>query len=114
MPTAKTKWSRRAVATLVMILVACSTLALASDGSGGRKLRNKVAPAYPEMAKRLSVSGAVKLEVVVAANGSVKAVRPLGGHPMLIDAAVSAVKQWRYEPGAESVVPVEVKFTLNQ
>ena len=111
--TAKTKSSRRALGLLVMILVACSMLAFASDDAGPRKLRSKVAPAYPEMAKRLSVSGAVKLEVVIAANGSVKAVRPLGGHPMLIDAAVAAVKQWRYEPGAETVVPVEVKFTLN-
>jgi protein TonB len=100
---------------MVMILaVACSVLSFASDESGGRKVRSKVAPSYPEMAKRLSVSGSVKLELVVAANGSVKAVRPLGGHPMLIDAAVSAVKQWRYEPGDESVVPVEVKFVLNQ
>ena len=111
--TTKKTWSRRAIELLVIILVACSTLAFASDDTGARKLRNKVAPAYPEMAKRMSVSGAVKLEVVVAANGSVKAVRPLGGHPMLIDAAVSAVKQWRYEPGAEEVVPVEIKFTLN-
>jgi protein TonB len=112
--TANKKWGRRALQLLVMILVACSTFAFASDEAGSRKLRSKVAPAYPEMARRISLSGAVKLEVVVAANGSVKAVRPLGGHPMLIDAAVSAVKQWRYEPGTESVVAVEVKFVLNQ
>ena len=114
MSTAKTKWNRRAMQLLAMILVATSMLAFAGDDAGARKVRNKVAPAYPEMAKRLSVSGAVKLEVVVGANGAVKAVRPLGGHPMLIDAAVAAVKQWRYEPGAEEVVPVEVKFVLNQ
>ena len=106
-------WRRRTLQVLMTILVACSVM-YASDEAGSRKVRNKVAPAYPEMAKRMSLSGAVKLEVVVAANGSVKSVKALGGHPVLIDAAVSAVKQWRYEPGDEAVVPVEVKFVLNQ
>ena len=99
---------------LVTILVASSMFAFANDDAGGRKLRSKVNPTYPDVAKRMSLSGAVKLEVVIAANGSVKAVRPLGGHPMLIDAAVSAVKQWRYEPGTETVTAVEIKFVLNQ
>ena len=97
---------------LVMILVASSMFAFANDDAG-RKLRTKVNPTYPEMAKRMSLSGAVKLEVVVAANGAVKTVRPLGGHPMLIDAAIAAVKQWRYEPGSEEIIPVEIKFVLN-
>jgi len=101
------------IQALVVILVACSVTALATD-DGGRKIRSKVSPTYPEMARRMSVSGSVKLELVVAANGSVKAVRPLGGHPMLIDAATAAVKQWRYEPGPETVVTVEMKFVLNQ
>ena len=52
----------------------------------------------------------VKLEVFIAANGQVKSVKPLGGHPLLIDAAESAVKQWRYEPGAEGTEVVEIRF----
>src|ERR1051326_5239131 len=107
-------WRKRILQVVMIITVACSVVAFASDEAGNRKLRSKVAPTYPEMAKKMSLSGAVKLEVVVAANGSVKSVKALGGHPMLIDAAVGAVKQWRYEPGDEAVIPVEGKFVLTQ
>jgi periplasmic protein TonB len=59
----------------------------------------------------MNVSGAVKLELVVGTNGQVKSVKPLGGHPLLIDAAENAVKQWRYEPGVEETQVVEIRFT---
>jgi TonB family protein len=79
----------------------------------GRKIKSKVNPQYPELARKMNVSGSVKLELVVAANGQVKSVKPLGGHPLLIDAAQNAVKQWRYEPGAEGTEVVEIRFTQN-
>ena len=78
-----------------------------------RKVKSKVAPQYPDLAKKMNVSGAVKLELIVAANGQVKSVRPLGGHPLLIDAAQNAVKQWRYEPGSEGTEVVEIRFSNN-
>jgi protein TonB len=61
----------------------------------------------------MNVSGAVKLELIVGANGQVKSVKPLGGHPLLIDAAQNAVKQWRYEPGSEGTEVVEIRFNNN-
>ncbi len=76
-----------------------------------RKIKSKVAPQYPDLAKKMNVTGAVKLELIVGANGQVKAVRPLGGHPLLIDAAEAAVKQWRYEPGSEGTEVVEIRFS---
>jgi TonB family protein len=79
-------------------------------GDDGRKIKSKVSPQYPELARKMNVSGAVKLELVVAANGQVKSVKPLGGHPLLIDAAENAVKQWRYEPGVERTEVVEIRF----
>ena len=94
---------------LLAALMVCSSLALGVD----RKIKNRVNPTYPEIAKKSHVSGSVKLEVMVAADGSVKSVKAVGGHPMLIEAATSAVKMWKYEPGAESTVTVEIKFTLN-
>lgn len=84
-----------------------------ADG-GSRKLKSKVAPTYPELARKMHVSGAVRLEVLVASNGQVKSVKPLGGHPILIDAAESAVKQWRYEAGPEGTQIVEFKFDDQQ
>jgi TonB family protein len=80
-------------------------------GDESRKIKSKVSPQYPELARKMNVSGAVKLELVVGANGQVKSVRPLGGHPLLIDAAENAVKQWRYEPGVEETQIVEIRFT---
>ena len=105
---------RRRTATVLLAVLACfSILAFGSDDAG-RKLKIKVTPTYPEVAKNMHVSGAVRLEVLVAANGSVKSVKALGGHPLLIDAAVSAVKQWKYEAGDESTRVVEINFTPAQ
>jgi len=76
-----------------------------------RKVRNRISPTYPDIAKRMGLSGTVKLQVVVAANGTVKETKVIGGHPILVNAAVDAVKKWRFEPGsAESSGTVEFKF----
>jgi TonB family protein len=76
-----------------------------------RKPKIKVQPVYPELAKRMSITGTVRLNVVVAANGQVKNTRALGGHPILVSAAMDAMKQWRFEPAAvESSGVVEFKF----
>ncbi|MBV9074183.1 MAG: energy transducer TonB [Acidobacteria bacterium] len=99
--------SRRGLAILSVVLGLAFVLH-ADDSS--RKIKVRVNPQYPELARRMNVSGAVKLELVVAANGQVKSVRPLGGHPLLIDAAQSAVKQWKYEPGPEATEVVEIRF----
>lgn len=81
-----------------------------ADDTAARKVKLKVSPQYPELARRMNVTGAVRLEILVGANGQVKSVKPLGGHPLLIDAAESAVKQWRYEPGTEATEIVEIRF----
>ena len=75
-----------------------------------RKVLSKVQPAYPELARQMKVVGTVKMEVVVAANGTIKQVKPLGGHPLLIQAASDAVRKWRYAPGTETTVVVEFQF----
>lgn len=105
---------RLAALALVSASLILGIAAVAADSEAGRKIKNKVAPAYPEIAKRMGVSGSVKLEVLVASNGSVKSVKPLGGHPLLIDAATSAVKQWKFEPGEESTQMVEIHFNAAQ
>jgi len=96
---------------LITIVFGFSLVAHGDDAA--RKLKSKVSPQYPELARKMNVTGSVKLELVVAANGQVKSVKALGGHPLLIDAAQSAVKQWRYEPGPEDTEVVEIRFTQN-
>jgi protein TonB len=76
-----------------------------------RKAKTRVAPMYPELAKRMSISGVVKVQVVVAPNGAVKSTKVVGGHPMLVNAAVDAVKKWRFESASEETTGVvEFKF----
>ena len=76
-----------------------------------RKVKTKVAPAYPELARRMSISGVAKVQIVVAPNGSVKNAKIVGGHPLLANAALDAVKKWRFEPAADETSGiVEFKF----
>jgi TonB family protein len=79
-----------------------------------RKVKTKVYPSYPELARRMSIAGVVKVQVVVAPNGSVKTTKVVGGHPLLVNAAVDAVKKWRFESAAEETTGVvEFKFDPN-
>lgn len=76
-----------------------------------RKAKTKVTPVYPAVARRMSIAGTVRLAVVVAPNGTVKSSKPVGGHPILVSAAMDAMKQWKFEPGpTESSGIVEFKF----
>ncbi len=76
-----------------------------------RKAKVKVAPVYPDIARRMSIAGTVRLAVIVAPNGTVKSSKPVGGHPVLVDAAMDAMKRWKFETGpTESSGIVEFKF----
>ena len=79
-----------------------------------RKVKSKVSPTYPELARRMSISGVVKVQVTVAPNGSVKSTKVVGGHPLLVNAAVDAVKKWRFDAASEETTGVvEFKFDPN-
>lgn len=76
-----------------------------------RRAKNKVAPVYPELAHKMNISGTVKIEVVVAPNGTVKQARIVGGHPVLATAALDAAKKWKFEPSsADSTGIIDFKF----
>src|SRR5450631_2052870 len=72
------------------------------------KIITRVQPQYPEKAKEQRITGTVRLHVVIGTNGSVQEVSPISGDPLLADAAVEAVRQWKYEITALNKVPVEV------
>ena len=76
-----------------------------------REVKRRVAPEYPEIAKRMNLTGKVKLEVVIAPDGHVKTVRTVGGHPVLLQAAQTAVRDWKFAPGASDTTQVvEMEF----
>lgn len=83
--------------------------ALAED----RKVEHRVPPVYPELAKRMKISGVVKVSVTVAPDGSVLKAQALGGNRMLAPAAEDAVKRWKFATGpAQSTVEVDVNFQM--
>jgi TonB family protein len=76
-----------------------------------RRAKSKVQPTYPELARKMNIAGTVKIEVVVAPNGTVKDARVVGGHPVLAGAALDAAKKWRFEPASgESTGVIDFKF----
>jgi TonB family protein len=86
--------------------------ALAQEST--RKLKNKVVPLYPELARQLGIAGTVKLDVHIGRDGKITAVTVKGGHPVLAEAAERAVHKWRYEAGSEETITVELNFTRQQ
>ncbi len=76
-----------------------------------RKLLRKTIPVYPEMARRMNLAGTVKVFAVVAPDGTVKSVQPMGGSPLLIQAAQDAIANWKFAPAsAESKELIELHF----
>ena len=76
-----------------------------------RRAKSKVEPIYPDLARKMNITGTVKVAVVVAPNGTVKEAKLLGGHPVLANAALDAVRKWRFEPAAvDTSGVVDFKF----
>jgi TonB family protein len=85
---------------------------LGSTDESKRKIKTKIAPTYPELAKRMSVGGKVKIEVVITPDGHVRSSKVVGGHPLLVQACQDAVKEWKFVPGSEETTQiVEFSFT---
>jgi TonB family protein len=80
-----------------------------------RRAKSKVQPEYPELARKMNITGTVKVQVVVSPNGTVKDAKVVGGHPVLAGAALEAVRKWRFEPApGESTGVVDFKFEPHQ
>jgi TonB family protein len=80
-----------------------------------RRAKSKVQPEYPELARKMNITGTVRVQVVVSPNGTVKEAKVVGGHPVLAGAALEAVRKWRFEPApGESTGVVDFKFEPHQ
>lgn len=75
-----------------------------------RKVMSRVVPDYPQMARNMNLRGSVRVEALVTPNGTVKTVQVRGGHPVLVQAAETAIRKWRWQPAAhETVESIEFK-----
>ncbi len=77
------------------------------------RLIRKIEPVYPELARRARISGAVRLEAIIDEEGRVTDVKVLSGDRTLCEAAVDAVKQWRYTPTVQNGEPVPILAIIN-
>lgn len=84
------------------------------------KLIKRVIPMYPPLARQARVSGTVQLVGVIAKDGTIQQLQVASGHPLLVRAALDAVRQWIYRPtllngqAVEVIAPVDVIFKLGQ
>jgi TonB family protein len=113
--------SLRRTGVLLAVMATASGLGMAglqaqdAQAEITRRVKSKVQALYPELARKMNLSGTVKVEVVVAANGTVKEAKVVGGHPVLANAALDAVRKWRFEPApGESSGIVNFKFEPHQ
>jgi protein TonB len=107
-----TSWGKR-------ILAACTTVVLAGalvsaqtvSEDGKRKIKFKVNPQYSDIARRMMLTGKVKIELVIAPDGRVKSSRAIGGHPVLVQSCLDAVRDWKFEAAPEETTQiVEFEF----
>jgi TonB family protein len=78
---------------------------------GERRLLSRVDPDYPDALKKLYIGGVVRVEVVVARNGTVKSTRLLGGSPILGQSTMKAIRQWKYAPApGDETLTVKMEF----
>jgi TonB family protein len=84
------------------------------------RILSRVRPIYPHLAQMARIQGTVVLEATISKTGRLEQLHVVSGHPLLVQAALEAVNQWRYQPAlrhgepVEAVTSIEVKFTLNQ
>ena len=99
-------------AAALALMVALAFPAKAADE---RAVKSRVQPVYPEIAKRMRITGEVRLSVTVDANGAVTGVQTVSGNRMLSTAAEDAVRRWKFEPGSASATTnVTLTFALAQ
>jgi TonB family protein len=90
-------------------------MAVTAHAGDERAIKSRVSPVYPELAKRMKISGIVKVEATVDPDGKVTAVKTVSGSRMLSPAAEEAVSKWKYVPApAPSTEEIAVNFALAQ
>jgi len=77
------------------------------------RVLRQVQPVYPPLARQARIQGTVMLHAIIAKDGTVQQLEVLSGHPLLVQAALDAVRQWRYQPTLLNGEPVEVDTTIS-
>jgi TonB family protein len=99
----------------VAALAIAVLLVMPAMAADDRAVKSKVAPIYPEIAKRMRVAGSVDVEATVDAAGNVSDAKAIGGNRLLALAAEDAVRKWKFEAGTGTAkVKVAINFAMGQ
>ena len=102
---------RIAITLAVLLLAGAFPLEIAYAQQAARVILTRVVPRYPDLARPMRLEGAVKVSVLVAPNGAVKSMSPLGGNPLLLRSAQEAIAKWKWAPASqESTELIELHF----
>jgi len=104
------------VVPIFVLVLTCAFLApradAQQDATSKRRIVNRTATPYPALARHMALSGVVKVDALVAPDGTVRTLDVKGGHPVLAQAAANTIRQWKWEPAAhESHELVEIRFS---
>jgi protein TonB len=77
------------------------------------RLIAKPTPVYPPLARQARIQGTVRLQAIIAKDGTIQSLEVVSGHPLLVQSALDAVRQWRYQPTLLNGEPVEVSTTID-
>ncbi len=108
------RWTNFAVIATVAVLLAGAS-GFSQTGSTDetrRKIKSRTMPSYPELARRMNVTGKVKIEIVITPDGRVKSTRVIGGHPLLVQTCQDAIKEWKFVASSEETTQI-VEFDFH-
>jgi len=83
-----------------------------SEGVEQAQLISRIEPRYPPLAAQIHLEGTVRLHAIISRDGSIRSLEVVSGHPLLDQAALDAVRQWRYHPTMLDGEPIEVETTI--
>jgi TonB family protein len=106
------KFSSLLTAAMLMLVVA---LAMPAAAAGERAVKVRSAPSYPELARRMKITGVVVVSATADAAGNVTDAKTVSGNRMLAVAAEDAVRRWKFAPGPDATTEtVDINFALGQ
>ena len=103
---------QKAAAACCFSIVLALTASAHAQAKITRKLVYKENPGYPLTLREAHIGGVVRLEILISPKGSVDTVTPLGGNPVLVEAASAAVRKWKYVPN-DTETKTQVEFTFD-
>lgn len=77
-----------------------------------RKVKTRVVPDFPALAKQMNVTGKVKIEATISPDGRVTSTKVVGGSPLLVGSALDAIKKWRFEAAPKESSEI-IEFDFN-